>query len=158
MPAPAVYDHRQRALWVVPLVLGIGASLIAFAAFVPGAPGWTPWFSGALIALLLVVAWLFSSLRVTVGAGRVRAAFGPGWPRWERALADVAGVAAVRNRWWYGWGIRLTPGGWMFNVAGLDAVELTLASGRRFRIGTDEPAALVAALEAALDAARSPRP
>jgi hypothetical protein len=56
----------------------------------------------------------------------------------------------VRNKWWYGWGIRLTPHGWLFNVGGLDAVELELASGRKFRIGTDEPQGLLNAIRTAM--------
>ena len=34
----------------------------------------------------------------------------------------------------------------MYNVSGLDAVELTLRNGRRFRVGTDERQALLNAL------------
>ena len=52
----------------------------------------------------------------------------------------------VRNKWWYGYGVRKVPNGWMYNVAGLDAVELELGEDRVFRIGTDDPAALMAAL------------
>jgi len=44
--------------------------------------------------------------------------------------------------WLVGWGIRWTGSGWLFNVSGLDAVELSLKSGRRFRIGTDDPRGL----------------
>ena len=53
-----------------------------------------------------------------------------------------------------GWGIRKVVGGWMFNVAGLDAVELGLSKGGLFRIGTDEPDQL---LEAITQAQRTPR-
>ncbi len=52
----------------------------------------------------------------------------------------------VRNSWWYGWGVRKVPGGWMYNVWGYDAIELELASGKVFRIGTDDPDGLLAAL------------
>lgn len=41
---------------------------------------------------------------------------------------------------------RSISGGWIYNVWGLDAVELDLASGRKFRIGTDETIDLAAAL------------
>jgi len=41
----------------------------------------------------------------------------------------------------------MISGGWMYNVWGLDAVELNLTSGKVFRIGTDEPAELLAAVE-----------
>jgi hypothetical protein len=38
------------------------------------------------------------------------------------------------------------PGGVIWNVSGFDAVELELDDGTRFRIGTDEPVALAAAI------------
>ena len=72
--------------------------------------------------------------------------FGLGIIRRTIALADVTGCTVVRNPWWYGWGIRLIPHGWMWNVAGLDAVELQFRTGRRFRIGTDDPEGLAAAI------------
>lgn len=52
----------------------------------------------------------------------------------------------MRNKWWYGWGIRLTPHGWLYNVSGLDAVELHLTGGRKVRLGTAEPAQLSRAI------------
>jgi len=39
---------------------------------------------------------------------------------------------------------------WLWNISGLDGVELALVSGRRFRIGTDEPKQLAAAIQGAL--------
>jgi len=50
----------------------------------------------------------------------------------------VTAVRQVRNHWYYGFGIRKVPNGWMYNVSGLDAVELHLTSGKVFRIGTDD--------------------
>jgi len=35
----------------------------------------------------------------------------------------------------------------LWNVTGLQAVELTLTHGKKFRIGTDEPDALVRAIQ-----------
>jgi hypothetical protein len=52
-----------------------------------------------------------------------------------------------------GWGIRWTPASWMWNVSGFDAVEITYASGKRFRIGTNQPKELAAAITAALSIA-----
>ena len=51
--------------------------------------------------------------------------------------ADIVSATPVQNSWWHGWGIRFISGGSMYNVAGLEAVELLLASGKKFRIGTD---------------------
>ena len=36
---------------------------------------------------------------------------------------------------------------WLWNVSGLQAVELVLNNGKRFRIGTDEPENLVNAIQ-----------
>ena len=35
----------------------------------------------------------------------------------------------------------------VWNISGLDAVELTYHNGKKFRIGTDEPEALLEALK-----------
>jgi hypothetical protein len=37
--------------------------------------------------------------------------------------------------------------GWLYNVSGLRAVEVGLKSGRKYRVGTDEPERLEAALK-----------
>jgi len=56
----------------------------------------------------------------------------------------------VKNHWYYGWGIRLTPHGVLYNVSGFYAVELRLRTGKEFRIGTDVPQELDAAIRQAL--------
>ena len=62
-------------------------------------------------------------------------------------LSDLAAFRYVRNKWWYGLGLRLAPNGaWIFSVWGLDVVELELTSGKKFRIGTNDHNGLLAAL------------
>jgi len=62
-------------------------------------------------------------------------------------LEDIRSVGIVRNHWWNGFGIRMAPGFRLYNVSGLDAVELHLESGEIRRIGTDDPQGLAAAIE-----------
>jgi hypothetical protein len=100
-------------------------------------------------ALLLVLLVIFRSLTIEIDGDELRCYFGDGLIRRRFPLADIVSATAVRNRWYHGWGIRLTPTGWMFNVSGLDAVELTLSNGKRFRIGTDDPGPVIEALERA---------
>ena len=38
-----------------------------------------------------------------------------------------------------GWGIRRVRNGWLYKVAGRNALEVTLTSGERHLIGSDEP-------------------
>jgi hypothetical protein len=104
----------------------------------------------AVLALFALVAWLFSSLTVEVTGSELRWYFGPGFWKKSVPLADLREVEPVRNKWWYGLGIRYTPHGWLYNVSGLDAVEVRLAGGVKRRIGTDDPAGLVAALRGRL--------
>jgi hypothetical protein len=44
----------------------------------------------------------------------------------------------------------MTPHGWLFNVAGSEAVELRFDSGTKVRIGSDEPSQLMAAIRSAM--------
>jgi hypothetical protein len=86
-----------------------------------------------------------------VREGTVEILFGLGLVRKHVLLDEFTSVRVVRNKWYYGWGIRLIPNGWLLNVSGLDAVELVRRNGRVLRIGTDEPAPLERAIR---DAAR----
>jgi hypothetical protein len=76
----------------------------------------------------------------------IRWYFGPGLWRYRIARADIAAAQIVRNSWLNGFGIRMRPGFRLYNVAGLDAVELRLKSGDIRRLGTDDARELAAAL------------
>ncbi|MFC2014949.1 hypothetical protein ACFLUP_03040, partial [Chloroflexota bacterium] len=62
-------------------------------------------------------------------------------------LQDIKSCRAVRNFWYYGWGIRRTPYGWLYSVSGLGAVEIELVTGKKYRIGTDVPSELEKAIQ-----------
>ena len=110
------------------------------------------WVAAAIVGVLVLVLLLFGSLTVEVSGGDLRIRFGIGLIRKRWPLDGIESCRPVRNLWIYGWGIRKIPGGWLYNVSGLDAVELKLKSGKMVRIGTDEPQALSAALEKELAA------
>lgn len=101
------------------------------------------------LAVLFVCVVLFHSLTVEVTGEAVMVCFGPGLIKKSFSVADILKSHTVRNRWYYGWGIRFTPHGWLYNVSGLDAVEIGLCDGRTYRIGTDEPERLSRAIESA---------
>jgi hypothetical protein len=110
--------------------------------------GWNP-IAVAVLCILAVAAGLFCSLTVEIKEGMLEWRFGPGLIRRRAALAEIRDVQVVRNPWYYGWGIHLTFQGWVYNVAGFGAVAATLASGKRFRIGSDEPVKLAEAIRKA---------
>jgi len=96
--------------------------------------------------MLLICLVLFYRLKITIEDGTLCASFGPGIIRRKVRLADIVGCEPIRIRWWYGWGIHLTPCGWLYNVSGFDAVAITLHDGRRLALGTNDPHGLVAAI------------
>jgi hypothetical protein len=153
-----LYRHTQVG-WVIIGSLGAGIALLGL--WLPAVgPGTGAWLVGLVLVVALV---LFGTLTVEVDPERIRVWFGPGVIRKTIRLADVSAWQAVRNPWYVGWGIRMGPSGMVWNVSGLDAVELAL-SEKRFRIGTDQPEALVEAItrargvSSAVSAAADARP
>jgi hypothetical protein len=143
--APVRYEHRQIGYaTIAALALGI-LVVLAVVAFAAGDPG-ALWITGIVALILACCLVLFSTLSVSVSDDELRVWFGPGLIHKRFRASEIRAVHTVRNRWWYGWGIRLTPYGWMFNVSGLDAVEIERTDGKGFRIGTDEPKKLEAAI------------
>lgn len=114
-------DTLEESLWV-------GLLIVVFFVFIVGLTFWFSW------------------LNVAVREGAVTAEFGLGRPHRVIELSDITAVVQVRNYWIQGWGVRKISNGWMYNVWGLDAVELELTSGKVFRIGTDEADRLHAAI------------
>jgi hypothetical protein len=96
--------------------------------------------------ILLVCLVLFYKLRFTIDGETLDASFGIGIIRKRVRLAEIVGCEPIRIRWWYGWGIHLTPYGCLYNVSGFDAVAITLRDGRKFALGTDDPHGLVDAI------------
>jgi hypothetical protein len=136
-----VYRHTQFGTVTVISVV----AAIALVVVIAGRTGWHP--IPVVVSIALGVSLLlFYCLTIDIDRERVRCAFGPGLISKQVPLVEIAAARAVRNKWYWGWGIRLTPSGWMFNVSGLDAVELELVGGGRFRVGTDEPDAVVRAI------------
>ena len=108
----------------------------------------------AIAIALPVIGAVFATLTVEVDERRLAFAFGPGILRRSIPIAEIESATVVHNPWWYGWGIRITPHGLLYNVSGTAAVEIRRADGSRVRIGSDEPDALLAAIEEALAKSR----
>jgi len=107
------------------------------------------WLSALGLLAFAALMLALSRLTVVVDETHVRVGYGGGLARRTFAVHAVQSASAVKTSWLAGWGIRLTPQGWLYNAWGRDAVRLSFAGGRRFTIGTDEPEALLAAIELA---------
>jgi len=101
----------------------------------------------AVTVLLLLCIAMFHSLTVEVTDKAVRVRFGLGPIGKSFPTPAIQEARVVRNPWYYGWGIRWFPRGWLFNVSGFDAVELVMRDRQVYRIGTDQPNELLGAIE-----------
>lgn len=140
---PDRYQHTQRGTLTL-VVLIVGAIVVASGAFLNAGAG--RWIGLAIALGLVVLAWFFSSLTVVVNGNELEWYFGPGTWKYRVARSDIAGVSIVRNSILNGFGIRMRPGFRLYNVSGLDAVELHLKSGEIRRIGTDDAPGLATML------------
>lgn len=101
---------------------------------------------GSIIVVYVMLIVCFYNLTVIVDETQLRIRFGIGLIRKSWFLGDIQRVEMVKNKWWYGWGIHLTPHGWLYNIDGFDGIEVEFTDGRKMRIGTDEPQKLKEAI------------
>ena len=137
------YEHTQIGYVVLGAVLGAGMLGVAPALLLVKSPeiGF-----GLSIGTVGVAAVLFCSLTVRVTEDALIWYFGPRFWRNMLPLSSIERVERVRNSPWHGWGIRMLVDEWIYNVSGLDAVEIEMSDGNVIRIGTDEPDQLATVL------------
>jgi hypothetical protein len=137
------YKHT-RVGYLLIVALGAGVVMIGNLAVV------TKFSPGALCLLAFMILCLvaFAGLTVQVNDQAITIRFGIGLIRKSFRLQDIQAYRAVKNPWYYGWGIHVIPGGWIFNVSGTEAIELQMKNGRKYRIGTDDVQGLASAVNA----------
>jgi hypothetical protein len=144
----ATYHHQQKGA-LLRWIAGVAALITLAAIAMVGSQIGSMVIYAAVIGagLAFVITTQFSNMTVEIADGELRWWFGRGMWRKKLPLADITSAEPVRNNWWWGWGIRYYGKGWLYNVSGLEAVEIILTSGKHIRIGTDEPDALASALK-----------
>jgi len=139
------YEHTQRGSFIIGAVSVVIVLILAIS-YLSG----IQWVAIMVLGVMVILLAIMSTLTASVGVDTLAIRFGPiGLIRKSWPLSEIVSATTVTNQWVYGWGIRWTPHGPLYNVAGSKAVEILLYSGKRIRIGTDEPAALKAAIELA---------
>ena len=143
------YRHTQIGmLTVVGSIAGSLTQLIRAVRDVRRHRRWA-WVSVSRTVLMVSAMALFSSLRIEVDESAVVAAFTGGALLRRIPLSEIETAKVITVPWYHGWGLRKVHDGWMYNVSGRRAVRLGLRDARIFTIGSDEPDALLAAIERA---------
>ena len=146
------YKHTQISylmIIITLIILGIfSRAYITSAAEAPAVDSGNNLLMTALMVLILATISSFISLQVYVDQNHIRLKFGYGMIKKTFMLNKIASVKTVKNRRYYGRGIklRLWPKMRIYNVAGFDAVELKMKNGKIYRIGIDEPKKLEQAI------------
>lgn len=139
------YRHTQFGYWSLIAVI----ILLAVIAYDVYTSGWnSPPYLGILVILIML--GLFINLTISINDEKIILSYGIGLIKKSFALQDIVECNQVRNPFYYGWGIRRTPHGWLYNISGLDAIEIVLANGKKYRIGSDEPEKLSSVIKLAI--------
>jgi hypothetical protein len=92
----------------------------------------------AITSLLCIL--IFYKLTISIDSNNLSFNLGVGLFSKKYLIADIKSCKPVKNNPFYGIGIRLIPGGWLYNVTGLEAVELSFKNrNSKIRIGTNQP-------------------
>lgn len=146
------YKHTQIGYLMIVVTLAV---LVLFAhaqiqarAEPPSVDSGSNFAVTAVMVLTVLVLVSFCSLRVIIDDQYLKIKFGYGIYQKKFLLSDIVSAKSVKNKWYYGWGIRgsLWSNMIIYNVSGFDAVEIKLKNGKIYRIGTDEPSKLEQAI------------
>ena len=141
------YYERTQMGYVITSLLAIVLFILLYYMVSSG-------FNFILIGVFLVIGVclkIFSSLTVSIDDQTLKISFGSGIIEKEFYLKEIESSKIVKNRLYYGWGIHITPKGWLYNVSGFYSVQIKMKSGKRYLIGTDEPEKLKAVIEKSID-------
>jgi energy-coupling factor transporter transmembrane protein EcfT len=140
------YQHTQIGYLII-IAFSIGLFFVAGLIAVYG----FNWTGFAVLIILAICLALFYTLTVVIERDFLKIRFGIGIIRKKFFLKDIESYKVVKNPWFYGWGIHLTPHGWLYNVSGSYAVEIRMKSGKKYRIGTDVPDELEKAIRQSIE-------
>lgn len=136
------YRHTQIGYTILSF-FGVAIVLVLFA---------TPQNNSSLaVAILIIISALFCTLTIKINEGTIHWYFGPYFWKKKIKISEIVRTEIVHSSWWCGWGIRRIKHGWLYNVSGFNAVQLELKSGKRIRLGTDQPGSLKVAIDGEIE-------
>jgi len=93
-----------------------------------------------VILTLLICLLIFYKLTITVDNSYVSFSMGLGLVSGKYLISEIKSCKPVKNSMLTGVGIRMLSNGWLYNVSGLYAIELSFKNRKSVvRIGTDKP-------------------
>lgn len=139
------YERTQMGWWMIVLfsLIIIHLSLDYFLKF-----GGKPLSLSAYLVLLFVFIFVFSifyKLKIVVDRSMIHIVYGIGLVHLKIRPEMIHRVKVVKVPWIYGWGIRFTRKGMLYNIQGRMAVEMSYRRNGKEKIvliGSDDPESL----------------
>jgi hypothetical protein len=138
------YEHTQKLPENIITAATVGGLVLGLTP-----PGWI--LRLATLGVMGTAGVMMKSLTVIIDSTQINIAFGKNIVKKTYSLRDIQSAKAIRTTPLQGWGIHWIGNGWLYNIYGLDAVEVRFINGKRVYIGTDEPKDLTAAINQRLE-------
>lgn len=101
-----------------------------------------------LSIFLIIILLLFYKMETFIDKDFIQIFFGIGIIRKKIEIRNIKNLEVVKNRWYYGWGIRLIKNGLLYNIKGFNAIELKFKNRKSIiRIGTQDTEKLKSEIE-----------
>ena len=144
------YKYTQVGVVTILLILlaGVFTAYVVIAGL-RTSPGSVQLGIGLLVAGLLILALAsFYSFTIQIVAGELDFWFGFGVGKRSFDIADIRSIEIVKTPWYYFWGIKSIPGGWLYSIApGGEAIELVFMDGKKIHLGTNRAAEIKKRIE-----------
>lgn len=95
-----------------------------------------------IMSLLIFCLLLFYKLTIRIEDRSIKIIYGIGIIKFSINIDILHEVTVIRTPWWYGYGIKITPKGMLYNIHGSKAVRLEYrreGKSKTAMIGTPEP-------------------
>lgn len=139
------YKHTQIGALTLIILLGSGALIASIVSSMFADGRMVVAFVTIGLCLLLLV--LFYAFTVEISERKLKFWFGLGAIGKSYSLTDIQTTLEVKNPWYYLWGVKSIPGGWLYAIAPGSAVEIVFNDDTIVRVGTNQPKMLIKAID-----------
>lgn len=135
-----VYEERQLAWYLIVLFDSIFLLLLLAYFYEWGNHPISLIGLSVYAVIYLLIAALFYQMKTQVTLTKIIVSFGIGWITKSINIEKLESVKVVRNNWYDGLGIKVIKNGMLYNIQGLDAIELKFKNKKNIiRIGSSDP-------------------
>ena len=151
-------EYRYTQIGILTILMILLAAVFTALMFASGLNSTEGGDASVLKVTALVVAGLFVlvlasfySFTIQIAAGKLNFWFGFGVARKSFPITEILSVEILKNPWYYLWGIKSIPGGWLYSIApGGLVIELIFKDNRKIHLGTNRPAEIKHILDQAI--------